>query len=186
MILKNIVLLLSRFYRSIGCFHWKMQLRFLDFGEIGDNVILNRGNFLFPQNIFIGDDVYLGPDAFLSSFGSLTFESGVITGPKLSVYTANHRFENARAIPYDDELIVQPVTIGANSWVGGGVTLLPGVVLGEGCVVGAGSVVTKTFPAGSVIAGNPARLIKTRNMTQYYRLKGENRIYLRLKANGTL
>lgn len=54
-----------------------------------------------------------------------------------------------------------PVIIEDNVWIGEGVCILPGVTIGENCIIGANSVVNKSFPKNSVIAGIPARLIKT-------------------------
>jgi maltose O-acetyltransferase len=52
------------------------------------------------------------------------------------------------------------VTIGNDVWIGGNVTILPGVTIGDNCTIGAGSVVTHDIPANSIAAGNPAKLIK--------------------------
>ncbi len=52
------------------------------------------------------------------------------------------------------------MTIGNDCWIGGHVTILPGVAIGDGCTIGAGSVVTRDIPSGSVVVGNPARVIR--------------------------
>ena len=52
------------------------------------------------------------------------------------------------------------VTIGDNCWIGGSVSILPGVSIGDNVTIGAGSVVVKDIPSGSVAAGNPAKVIK--------------------------
>jgi maltose O-acetyltransferase len=54
----------------------------------------------------------------------------------------------------------EPITIGDNVWLGGGVIVCPGVVIGENTVVGAGSVVTKDLPPGVLAVGNPARVVR--------------------------
>ncbi|MBR1907377.1 acyltransferase [bacterium] len=60
----------------------------------------------------------------------------------------------------EEKVINKPVSIGDKTFIGDNVTILKGVTLGENCVVGAGSVVTKSFDANSVIAGNPAKVIQ--------------------------
>jgi len=60
----------------------------------------------------------------------------------------------------EEKVVNKPVTIGDKCFIGDNVTVLKGVTLGENCIVGVGSVVTKSFEANSIIAGNPAHLIK--------------------------
>ena len=55
----------------------------------------------------------------------------------------------------------EPITLGDNVWLGGGVIVCPGVTIGENTVVGAGAVVTKDLPANVVAVGNPAKVIRT-------------------------
>ena len=60
-------------------------------------------------------------------------------------------------------LTTKPIKIGNNCWIGEKAVILPGTTLGEKCIVGAGGVVTKSFPSYSMVAGNPAKIIKTYN-----------------------
>jgi putative colanic acid biosynthesis acetyltransferase WcaF len=73
--------------------------------------------------------------------------------------SASHDFEDP-TMP----LIYSPITIGAQAWVAAGCFVGPGISIGEGAVVGAYSVVTSDVPAWTVVAGNPARVIKPRRL----------------------
>lgn len=55
----------------------------------------------------------------------------------------------------------RPVKLGDNVWIGGGASILPGVTIGDNCVIGAGSVVTKDVESNTIVAGNPARFIRS-------------------------
>jgi acetyltransferase-like isoleucine patch superfamily enzyme len=84
-----------------------------------------------------------------------TFPAGVHVGPL--TYIA---FET-RVLTHDmTRGLYLHTRIGANCFIGGRSLILPGVVIGDGSVVGAGSVVTKSVPAGSLVAGNPARILR--------------------------
>jgi maltose O-acetyltransferase len=78
-------------------------------------------------------------------------------GPAVQIYTATH--------PMNAELrrkqeFAKPIEIGSDVWVGGGVTICPGVKVGSKSVIGAGSVVTRDIPDGVFAAGNPCRVIR--------------------------
>ena len=89
----------------------------------------------------------------------VTIGDHAFIGPNVSIYTACHPLnaeERNTCVEW-----AEPVTIGNNVWIGGSATICPGVTIGDNVVVGAGSVVTRDIPSDVVVAGNPARIIKT-------------------------
>lgn len=86
---------------------------------------------------------------------SLIIGKQLIFAHNLCIQTMNHDLEDRK------KFIHEAVTIGDNCWLGNSVTILPGVSLGDNVTVGANSVVTKSFPSNVVIAGVPAKVIKT-------------------------
>lgn len=137
---------------------------------IGNNVSIARDSILFCTGVIahrgtgitIGDRTGIGARAFLAGQGGITIGNDVITGPNIQVFSENHNFVDLTRTIKEQGVTKQAVTIGNNCWLGGGTTILAGVILGDGCVVAAGSVVNKSFPANSIIAGVPAKLIKSR------------------------
>lgn len=91
----------------------------------------------------------------------VTIGDNMMMGPYCLIYTRNHRHQITSDVPFRKQGYEEfkPVTIGNNVWMGG-VTILPGVTIADNTVVAAGAVVTKSFPAGSIIGGNPAKVIK--------------------------
>lgn len=89
--------------------------------------------------------------------GHITIGRGSYIAHNVSIITTNHSiFDPDKHVESED------VTIGSSCWIGCNSCILPGVTLGDHTTVGAGSVVTKSFPDGfCVVAGNPARIIKT-------------------------
>jgi maltose O-acetyltransferase len=80
-------------------------------------------------------------------------------GPNVQLLTATHPFDaGLRRSKWE---AAEPISIGNNVWLGGGVLVLPGVSIGQDTVVGAGTVVVRDLPAGVVAVGNPARIIRT-------------------------
>lgn len=115
----------------------------------------------YGYNIQFGDNVYMNFNCCILDITIVKIGDNTMFGPNVQIYTATHPLEyKARnsGVEY-----AKPVTIGNNVWIGGNATICPGVTIGNNVVIGAGSVVTKSFPDDVVIAGNPARIIKTIN-----------------------
>jgi len=142
--------------------------------HLGDNVSIARDSILFCTGVIahqgvgitIGDRTGISARAYFAGQGGITIGTDVIMGPNVQIFSENHNFDDLTLTIKEQGVTKHAVTIGNNCWIGGGSTILAGVQLGDGCVVAASSVVTKSFPANSVIAGVPAKLIKTRNAAQ--------------------
>lgn len=95
--------------------------------------------------------------------GRVIIGDNAFIGPNVSLYTPCHP-----TTPKERNTGVQwakPIKIGNSVWIGGSVTILPGVSIGDNCTIGAGSVVTKDIPANSIAVGNPCRVVKKIDVT---------------------
>lgn len=129
-------------------------------GSTGERFIVNQPfRCDYGCNIFLGEDCFINFNCTILDEAKVTIGDYAFLGPNVSIYTACHPLDVDKRNQFIEW--AEPVTIGNNVWIGGDVTILPGVDIGDNVVVGAGSVVTKSFPADVVIAGNPARIIKT-------------------------
>lgn len=88
---------------------------------------------------------------------------GVMVAANVAIYSYDHGMAPDLPISKQSLTAKGPVTIGNDAWIGTGAIILSGVTIGEGAVVAAGAVVTKDVPAGSIVAGNPARVVKHRS-----------------------
>ena len=114
------------------------------------------------RGVVIGRNVKIEAFAFIPS--GVTIEDGAFVGPH--VCFTNDRYP--RAVGEEGELLaadqweVVPTVVGRGASIGANATIVCGVTIGEGALVGAGSVVTRDVPAHSLVAGSPARVIRTR------------------------
>ncbi|MBQ1701892.1 MAG: sugar O-acetyltransferase [Prevotella sp.] len=115
------------------------------FCDYGKHIRLGK-RFFANFNFTVLDEAYvtIGDDCFI--------------GPNVSIYTACHSTNPIERNSRKEWAL--PVTIGNNVWIGGSVTILPGVTIGDNVTIGAGSVVVKDIPSNVIAAGNPCRVIK--------------------------
>lgn len=128
-------------------------------GEIGDNIHLEAPiHFDYGYRTKIGSDFFSNFNLTILDGGGVEIGDRVYIGPNVGIYTTNHPTDaRRRQKGYEWAL---PVKILDNVWIGGDVTILPGVTIGENSVIAAGSVVVKDIPANVVAAGNPCKVIK--------------------------
>ncbi|WP_409295938.1 acyltransferase [Peribacillus sp. SCS-26] len=110
--------------------------------HIGNNVGISGATIYARKLITIGDNTHIGGNAKIldNDFHPIEIE--------------------ARNADIKEKIGVKPISIGRNCFIGCNALILKGTVLGDGCIVGAGAVVSGTFEKNSVIAGNPAKVVK--------------------------
>lgn len=111
------------------------------------------------NGIRIGHHTFLNYDCLMLDGAMISIGNHCKIGPRCQFFTPQHPIDwQERMQPVETCL---PITIGDNCWLGGGVTVLPGVTIGPRCIIAAGSVVVHDIPADSLAAGNPA-VVKTK------------------------
>ncbi len=130
--------------------------------KCGKNVNFEKGA-TFGYDLEIGDNSGVGINAQLSL--GVKIGNNVMMAPDVVILTSNHAHDKID-IPmmFQGSEGFKEVIIEDDVWIGQRAIILPGVTLRKGTIVGAGSIVTKSFPPYSIIAGNPARLIKSRTL----------------------
>jgi acetyltransferase-like isoleucine patch superfamily enzyme len=127
-----------------------------------------KGRFIRPEEIHLGDNIYIAPNFHISA-RNLKIGNNVIIGPNLLLECDDHTFRTVGKTiwsTFTSDRTIGSVTIEDDVWIGGNVTILKNVVIGEGCIIGAASVVTKSLPPYSVCIGVPCRPVKTRFTTE--------------------
>jgi acetyltransferase-like isoleucine patch superfamily enzyme len=133
--------------------------------SLGRNVYVGHQTILkgyYKNELRIGDESWIGQQCFLHAAGGITVGACVGIGPGVKILTSQH-VEAGRGIPVlFSPIEAEPVVVEDGADVGVGAILLPGVTVGRGAVVGAGAVVTSDVPAYAVVAGVPARVLRSR------------------------
>lgn len=128
-------------------------------GQCDDDTFINQPFYCdYGKHIKVGKRFFANFNLTVLDEAMVTFGDDCFVGPNVGIYTACHSTDPVERNSRREWAC--PVTIGDNCWIGGDVTILPGVTIGNNCTIGAGSVVTRDIPDNSVAVGNPARVIK--------------------------
>jgi len=112
----------------------------------------------------------------INGLGQVTIGDNFHSGSECLLITANHNYEGT-SIPYDNTYIIKPIIIGDNVWFGNRVIVLGGVTIGEGAIIQAGAMVHKDIPNYAIVGGNPAKIIKYRDVEHYVLLKSQSKFH---------
>ena len=129
---------------------------------LGRNLFLYPGLYLETQqsgSLSIGDDVVISRGTHIVAFDRITIGAKSMIGEYVSIRDANHNFGDGQDIRTSG-YSTRSIDIGRNVWIGRGAAILAGVRIGDHAVVGANAVVTRDVPAGAIVGGVPARLLK--------------------------
>jgi acetyltransferase-like isoleucine patch superfamily enzyme len=139
------------------------QVRAL-FGELTGRAV-DAGFCLIPPfytesgvHIRVGRDVFVNQNCTFYDLGGIDIGDAVMIGPNVSLITSGHPIEPSRR---RDGVVAKPIVIERNVWIAAGATIIGGVTVGENSVVAAGAVVTRDVPPDTLVAGNPARVVRS-------------------------
>lgn len=111
----------------------------------------------FGKNITVGKNVFINACCHFQDQGGITLGDNCLIGHNVVFATLNHGF----APEERQSMLPAPIVVGRNVWIGSNSTILQGVTIGDNSIIAAGSVVTKDVPANAIVAGVPARFIRS-------------------------
>lgn len=153
--------------------------------SLGKNVHVHESTEIYaPELLEIANDVHIQQGCKLfADGGGIYIGEGTIFAHDVQIMARNHVYDapDLESVLYDHRFKNEKVKIGNFCWIGARATILPGVTIEDGVVIGAGSVVNHDVPKGAVVVGNPAKIVKYRNITKFDKLVDEEKGYIKLK-----
>lgn len=147
---------------------YKRRQAFRTVAQYGKRFMINNP-CQFTSNTYIGDYCNFNGMTVMGQ-GKVVFGDYFHSGPECLIITTSHNYEG-ETIPYDTTNIDKDVTIGRCVWFGRRVMVVGNVTIGDGAIIAAGSVVTKDVPRCAIVGGNPAKIIKYRDIDHYNELE---------------
>ncbi len=156
----------------------KVHLRKI--AQAGRNVkIAGYSRLLNCENLVIGDDVRIGYGCFFFCKGGVSIGDGTVISRHVTIYSANHDYKSD-VVPYNDQYLLRPVSIGRGVWIGMNVSIAPGVSIGDGSIIGIGATITEDLPAYSVAVSGSTRVVSSRDAASFNSAFDKQMIFARL------
>lgn len=130
----------------------------------------------FTGKIYLGDNCNFN-GMYIAGEGTTIIGNNFHSGIQCMIINQNHDYDDGNAIPYGTEYHRKTVKIGDNVWLGNRVTIIGDLTIGEGVIAAAGSVIVKDIPPFAIVGGNPARIIKYRDIDHYIYLKQQGKFH---------
>ena len=109
-------------------------------------------------NVRVGREVFVNQGCTLNDIGGITIGDHALLGPRVSLITSGHPLDPATR---RSTIVAAPIVLERNVWIGAGAIVLQGVTVGADAVIAAGAVVTRDVPAATLVAGVPARVVRS-------------------------
>ncbi|WP_454442553.1 acyltransferase [Vibrio bathopelagicus] len=130
-----------------------------------------------PSQLELGEYVDIQTNCNIASNGSVSIGDYTQISDNCTIFSDEHLYDIDDYIPISNKKIKKPVKIESYVIIGANVSILPGVTVGKGSIVGMGAVVISSIPPYSVVLGNPARVIKTRDAKEFEKLLNEGKFF---------
>ena len=128
-------------------------------GKTGEKFLIEPSFWCdYGYNIELGENFYSNHNLVILDCAKVTFGENCLVAPNCGFYTAGHALDVEQRNKGLE--IALPITVGNNVWIGGSVSVMPGVTIGDNSIIGGGSVVVKDIPANVIAAGNPCKVIR--------------------------
>ncbi len=144
---------------------------------LGDNVSIHRNTIIectgvlreLGEGLIIGNNVGIAQNCFIQVRGCVSIGSNVMFGPNVSIFSENHGFEKTDIPMIKQPTVRKGVVIEDDVWLGTQSVILDGVTIGKGSIIAAGAIVNMDVPPYSIVAGVPAKIVKSRIITSEFR-----------------
>ncbi len=157
---------LRGFFRN---FLYSLQIK-LKAKQIGNNLLCSKFSTVNKKTV-IGNNVKFN-GLHISGNGEVQIGNNVVIGFESLIISDTHNYTGTK-LPYDGTYISKKTVISDFAWIGARVIILPGSKIGEGAIIQAGAVVHGEIPPFSIAGGNPAKILKMRDINHFKKLKSE-------------